>query len=79
MSAIDYNVFEGFEVTGLPRFMLSRGDVVFTDGKLDAEDGRGKFVERAPQPAGQQALASWKALTKPQPVERSAENMPMGV
>ena len=48
MSAIDYNVFEGFEVTGLPRFVLSRGDVVFTDGKLDVEDGRGKFVEREP-------------------------------
>ena len=47
-SVIDYNVFEGFEVTGLPRFTLSRGDVVFEDGKVKAEHGRGQFVERPP-------------------------------
>ena len=29
---IDYNVFEGIEVTGLPRYTLSRGEVVFEDG-----------------------------------------------
>jgi dihydropyrimidinase len=78
-SAIDYNVFEGFAVTGLPRFTLSRGDVVFADGKVDAEDGRGRFVERKPNPPVNQALSSWKALTTPQAVERSAKNMPMGV
>jgi dihydropyrimidinase len=78
-SAIDYNVFEGFEVTGLPRFTLSRGDIVYADGKLDAEDGRGRFVERQPNAPVNQALSSWKALTTPQPVARSKENMPAGV
>ena len=78
-SAIDYNVFEGFEVTGLPRFTLSRGDVVVTEGKIDAENGRGRFVERKPNPPVNQALSSWKALTTPQAVERSAKNMPVGV
>ncbi|MEP0324241.1 dihydropyrimidinase [Bauldia litoralis] len=78
-SVIDYNVFEGVEVTGLPRYTLSRGDVVFEDGKVTAEDGRGKFVERAPSPPVHEALSSWKALKTPQPVERSAENMPIGV
>jgi dihydropyrimidinase len=78
-SAIDYNVFEGFEVTGLPRYTLSRGDIVFADGAITAEDGRGKFIERLANPPVNQALSSWKALTTPQPVERSAKNMPMGV
>ena len=78
-SAIDYNVFEGFEVTGLPRFTISRGDVVATEGKVDAEDGRGRFVERKPNSPVHQALSSWKALTTPQAVERKAENMPAGV
>jgi len=78
-SIIDYNVFEGFEVTGLPRYTLSRGDVVFAAGKITAEEGRGRFVERQPFPAVSQALSSWKALTTPQPVERSAANMPIGV
>jgi dihydropyrimidinase len=79
LSAIDYNVFEGFEVTGLPRFTLSRGEVVFSDGKLSVEDGRGRFIERPANPPVNQALSSWRALTTPQPVERSAENMPVGV
>jgi dihydropyrimidinase len=78
-SAIDYNVFEGFQVTGLPRYTLSRGEVVFREGRIEAEDGRGRFVERPPNQAVNQALSSWKALTTPQPVERSAANMPMGV
>src|SRR6478735_11247598 len=30
-SAIDYNVFEGFEVTGLPRMTLSRGSIAYKD------------------------------------------------
>ena len=30
-SAIDYNVFEGFELTGLPRFTLTRGKVAITE------------------------------------------------
>jgi len=78
-SAIDYNVFEGIKVTGLPRYTLSRGDVVFSDGKITAEDGRGRYVERKPNPPVNQALSSWKALTTPQPVERRPENMPAGV
>lgn len=78
-SIIDYNVFEGVEVTGLPRFVLSRGDLVFADGKLDAEPGRGQFIERPPNQAVSQSLSSWKALTTPQAIERKAENMPAGV
>jgi dihydropyrimidinase len=78
-SAIDYNVFEGFEVTGLPRYTLSRGEIVFTDGDVTAEDGRGRYIERPPNQAVSQALSSWKALTTPQGVERRAENIPMGV
>ena len=78
-SVIDYNVFEGIEVTGLPRYTLSRGEVVFEDGTMKAEEGRGRFVERPPNQAVQQSLSSWKALTTPQPVERRAENMPIGV
>ena len=46
-SVIDYNVFEGVEVTGLPRYTLSRGDIVFADGKVTAEDGP-RRVRRAP-------------------------------
>ena len=66
-SAIDYNVFEGQKVTGLPRFTLSRGRVGFDDGKV----GHGQFVARAPRPAVNRALSQWKDLTAPRPVTRS--------
>jgi dihydropyrimidinase len=78
-SIIDYNVFEGIEVTGLPRYTLSRGEIVYADDTIKAEDGRGQFIERPPGPPVHKALSSWKALTTPQPVERSAKNMPAGV
>ena len=48
LSVIDYNVFEGVKVTGLPRYTLSRGEVVFRDGSVQAEIGRGKFIKREP-------------------------------
>ncbi len=70
MSAIDYNVFEGFACVGLPRFTLSRGAVVYADGKVTAEPGRGKFVPRAPFPAVAKALTAYKAHTAPKKVAR---------
>jgi dihydropyrimidinase len=78
-SVIDYNVFEGFEVTGLPRTVLSRGEIVYDEGAVKAEDGRGRFVERPPNPPVSQALSSWKALTAPRAVERGAGQIPAGV
>lgn len=70
-SAIDYNVFEGQQVSGLPRYTLSRGRVMFEDGQMKGQEGHGQFVSRAPKGAVNQALSSWKALTAPRPVERS--------
>ncbi len=44
---VDYDPFEGWEVTGKPRFVLSRGDTVYEDGKIVSEPGRGRFVRRS--------------------------------
>ena len=70
-SAIDYNVFEGHEVKGLPRFTLSRGQVAIHDGEVRAEEGHGKFVARDPNGTVNKALSQWKELTAPRPVERT--------
>jgi dihydropyrimidinase len=64
-------VFEGFEVTGLPRFVLSRGKVQISDGEVKAEPGHGKFVPRAPKMAINRALSRWKEITAPRIVERT--------
>lgn len=70
-SAIDYNVFEGQKVTGLPRFTLTRGRLAWEAGKIHAGEGHGKFVAREPKPAVNRALSQWKDLTAPRPVQRS--------
>ncbi len=70
-SAIDYNVFEGKEVKGLPRYTLSRGQVAVMDGEIKTQEGHGKFVERAPNTTVNKALSTWKDLTAPRPVSRS--------
>jgi dihydropyrimidinase len=70
-SAIDYNVFEGKEVKGLPRFTLTRGKVAVHDGEIRTEEGHGQFVPRSPNASVNRALSSWKALTHPRPVVRS--------
>ncbi len=70
-SAIDYNVFEGKEVTGLPRYTLTRGVVAIEDGAIKTQEGHGQFVKREPYPAVNKALSTWKELTSPRKVERS--------
>ena len=70
-SKIDYNVFEGHKVKGLPRFTLTRGQVAVNDGVVQAQEGHGKFVARAPRPAVNRALSAWKDITSPRPVVRS--------
>jgi dihydropyrimidinase len=70
-SAIDYNVFEGKVVMGLPRYTLSRGKVVVDDGAIKTEEGHGQFVKRSPNGAVNRALTQWKDLTAPRPVVRT--------
>ena len=69
-SAIDYNVFEGQQVTGLPRFTLTRGVVAVTEGKVDSREGHGEFVAREPRGQVNRALSAWKGLTAPRPIAR---------
>jgi len=70
-SVIDYNVFEGKHVKGLPRFTLTRGQVAVYDGEIRTQEGHGEFVARAPNPAVNRALSQWKELTAPRPIVRA--------
>lgn len=47
VSKIDYCMFEGREVTGVPEVVLSRGTVVYEDGKVVGEPGHGQYLRRA--------------------------------
>jgi dihydropyrimidinase len=70
-SAIDYNVFEGHAVKGLPRFTLTRGHVAIHDGEVRTREGHGEFVARDRNQPVARALSTWKELTAPRPVTRT--------
>jgi dihydropyrimidinase len=43
---IDFNIFEGMTVTGLASHTISQGVVVYANGALRAERGKGRYVKR---------------------------------
>jgi dihydropyrimidinase len=46
-SRVDYNLFEGTEVSGSPEVVLRRGEVIVEGDELLAKPGSGQFVRRA--------------------------------
>jgi dihydropyrimidinase len=70
-SVIDYNVFEGVELTGLPRFVFTRGELAINEGTVEAKPGHGQFVPREPFAAVNRAFSTWKEITAPRKVERT--------
>jgi dihydropyrimidinase len=44
---VDYSMFEGFQVRGNARTVLSRGEVVVDGGQFLGKPGRGRYVKRA--------------------------------
>ena len=43
---VDYSLFEGFQVKGNVRQVLSRGEVVIDGGKFSGKPGRGQYLKR---------------------------------
>ncbi len=43
---VDFNIFEGMEVTGIPVVTLSQGEVVYERGEVKAARGRGRYIDR---------------------------------
>src|SRR3984885_1816952 len=44
---VDYSMFEGIKVKGIPKIVLSRGRVVIENGKFTGKPGSGEFIRRA--------------------------------
>lgn len=45
---IDYNLYEGMDVTGVPSVVLSRGQILVENGDWKGTQGAGQFVHRKP-------------------------------
>ncbi|XP_024942594.1 dihydropyrimidinase isoform X1 [Cephus cinctus] len=49
--AVDFNIFEGMEVHGVPEYVIVNGRVCLDDGDLKAVHGYGRYVETPAYPA----------------------------
>ncbi len=47
---VDYNPYEGRTLTGAPRMVLSRGEVIVDHDRFTGRPGRGAFIKRHPGP-----------------------------
>lgn len=68
----DFNVFEGMTVTGNAAISISRGKVLWKDGDLRAEAGRGRFVPREAFPDYARASRTRFEQSRPSAVDRGA-------
>lgn len=68
---IDFNIFEGMEVTGIPAKTISQGKVVYADGKLNVEKGAGRYVNRPPFADYYDSVEKRAAAKAPVSVDRS--------
>ena len=67
---IDFNIYEGMEVKGVPAYTLSRGSVVWENGELKTVRGAGRNVKRPPFPSYWDAINRRNELLTPTPVIR---------
>jgi dihydropyrimidinase len=67
---VDFNIFEGKTVRGVPSHTISQGRLVWADGDLRAERGAGRYIERPAYPAVFDLLSKRAELTKPVAIKR---------
>ena len=66
---VDFNIFEGMKIKGLPSHTISGGVLKYVDGKLRAERGSGNYIKRPAFPAIFEALKKAETAA-PKPVKR---------
>jgi len=68
---IDFNIYEGMEITGNAAITLSRGLVVWENDELKTVRGRGQYINRPPFAPYWSSQHKRNALAEPTPVNRS--------
>jgi len=67
---VDFNIFEGRTVQGIPTYTLSRGQVVWDNGELQAIEGAGRYINRPPFNQAYAAVKKAAVLNEPKAVNR---------
>ena len=68
---VDFNIFEGLTVTGIPSHTISAGNLVYAKGELRTAKGAGRYVNRPAFPSYFDALKLANGLNQPKPVRRA--------
>jgi dihydropyrimidinase len=69
---IDFNIFEGMKVQGVASHTISQGKLVWADGKLNVEQGAGRYIPRPTFPAVFEAIKRQNEIRAPKAVVRKA-------
>jgi dihydropyrimidinase len=69
---VDFNIFEGMTVKGVPSHTVSQGKVVWADGKLEAVKGAGRYIDRPTFAPFFDAVKRQNQLRQRRPVVRRA-------
>ncbi|WP_299202734.1 dihydropyrimidinase [uncultured Amphritea sp.] len=67
---VDFNIFEGKTVKGIPTHTISRGKVVWANGELKVEQGAGQYINRPAFNPIFEALSKQAELNAPLAVKR---------
>ena len=67
---IDFNIFEGMEVRGIPSHTISNGQLKYKNGELMVERGAGNYIKRPAFAPYFDALSKQRELNQPTAVER---------
>lgn len=69
-SNVDFNIFEGKTVQGIPSHTISKAKVVFKHGQLDVKEGAGQYINRPAYPPVYEALQKLAESRAPAAVNR---------
>lgn len=67
---VDFNIFEGRTVKGIPSHTISNGNVVWENGKLTTVMGAGRYIDRPPYNSYYDAVKKRIKATEPEIVNR---------
>ncbi len=67
---IDFNIYEGMEVTGVAATTISQGNVVWQDGELRTVRGAGRYIDRPCFPSYYEAFDAEREASRPEAVKR---------
>ena len=70
---VDFNIFEGMKVKGMPAYTISQGKVVYAKGDLRAVKGAGRYIDRPPFAPVYEAVKKTAERLSPKPVKRAAK------